>query len=225
MRDRTGWLVLLAMLLAACATSKSSPHPSKDSRRADGAGYPDIPVYSDFRPWPDHRPSDRRVDGRPVDRARDHLAPDSSKTCPDVNEPNESCAAATAAGSAAEGSGWVNLTATLDPGSDQDWFSAKGLEGSHFCLPGSSQCYTFAVQVAVPTGRVFQVCLLKDNCAGTPSCVNNVSSPGPKTLSAQYKVDGTCALTDDAAALIQVKPADGKGGCTPYTFSFRYDPC
>jgi hypothetical protein len=224
MRDRAGWLALLAMLLAACATSKNPPR--RDSRRADGASFPDVPVYSDFRPWPDHRPADRRiVDGRPVDRPRDQRAPDSTKTCPDVNEANDTCATATAAGSADEGSGWVSLTATLDPGSDQDWFSAKGAEGSHFCIPGSSQCYTFAVQVAVPTGRVFQVCLLKDTCAGTPTCVNNVSQPGPKTLGIQYQVDGTCALTDDAAALIQIKPADGKGGCTPYTFSFRYDPC
>jgi len=81
------------------------------------------------------------------------------------------------------------------------------------------------VQVDVPAGRAFQLCLQQTTCAATPSCVDNASQPGPKTLTAQYQVDGTCSYTDDTDARILIKPADGKGGCAPYTLSFRYDPC
>jgi hypothetical protein len=77
-------------------------------------------------------------------------------------------------------------------------------------------------QLVIPAGRALKLCVYKDSCTGSSSCGNQ---SGPTTISVQYKVSGTCALTDDTTVKIMVQPQDSKGSCDSYKLSFRYDEC
>ena len=139
--------------------------------------------------------------------------------CKDVYEPNNNCSAAEALGSSTQGAAWITRSATLDPASDVDWFSAKGLEKSHSCFPGTSQKYYFKVRLQIPAGRKLKVCVYAGSCSGSSSCG---SGTGPTQVEVQYKVSGVCALNDDTEARILVQNLGSGGGCAPYSVSFYY---
>lgn len=217
--------LLLGLFLAGCATGRDPRRPRDGQELPESSidqGAPDGPA--DVFPWPDRRPPDLPVAADLA--ARDRIVwPDAGKPCPDIYEANESCAAAANAGEVQEGGGWASVTATLDPSTDQDWFTATAREKSHTCVPFTSQCYVLRVQTHVPAGRVFRLCVQRESCTAVPSCAGSLSQPGPNTLEVEYTVNGTCSLNDDTIAKIFIKSLDGKGGCLTYTTSFRYDEC
>jgi hypothetical protein len=229
-------LLLSALALAACAEGQPvvptvDRGPAREAlsfRDAgiDGYVWPDLGQPPDAFIWPDLCDAgDGPLDGPSDQRAPDlTLSPDSQVVCNDVFEPNETCVAARALGSILEGSGWKSSSATANPATDVDWYSAEGLEDSHTCFPLTSQCYYFKVQLIVPAGRELKVCVLSDSCTGSMTCANNQGSPGPKTLTVQFKVSGTCGFDDDTSARILVTPLD-TGGCATYSVGFRYDEC
>jgi hypothetical protein len=233
-------LAATALLLVGCAeapgvqivdngvgTADTGP---ADQAAAPNEGFlwPDLSATDAFV-WPDGVP-DLLVDdsgGKDFDGGGPTDGPptDGPAPCVDGYEPNSTCAAGYDLGSTSEGSSWVQVSATLYPLSDPDWYGAKGLEGSHVCFPFTSQCYTFSVKVDVPTGRRFKLCVYEDSCSVTPTCASNPTLPGPTTLTVQYTVNGTCTLNDDTSAKILVEPLDLLNDCLPYKLSFNYDQC
>jgi hypothetical protein len=226
-------LVLLPVLvLVGCATGEPNPgHPDGRKPRSDqrvdwawlldGVTEPDLPL-----PQPEASlPFDL---GLPKDLPRppdQHApSPDKGVKCPDSFEPNNLCSGAAAVGKVVEDAGWSGAkSGTLDSSSDVDWFAASGEEAGGTCIPFTSECLQFKVQVVVPAGRTFKVCLYKNNCNGASTCVSNLG--GQTTLTTQFKVDGTCAYDDGVDARIMVQPTDGKGSCDSYSLSYRYDSC
>ena len=177
---------------------------------------PDKPQPTDWwKPPPDKPPPPDLPP--PPDMGQPDLPP--PPVCKDGYEPNNNCSASKYLGSSTQGAAWVTRSATLDPGSDVDWFSAKGLEKNHSCFPGTSQKFTFKVRVQVPAGRSFKVCVYKGSCSGSSSCG---SGAGPTQVEVTYKVKGICALNDDTEARILVQNLSTKGGCPPYSVSFYY---
>ena len=152
-------------------------------------------------------------------------APDGPPPCPDPYEPNEICSASKSLGTAKEGSGWLSTTGTSIPSGDVDWYTAKGEEGSNWCIPGTSECFYLKVRLDVPAGRKLKVCVMQDSCTAGATCADNTATPGPQQLNVQYKVNGTCALNDDTYPRIWVEQLDATGGCGPYTISVNYDAC
>ncbi len=148
--------------------------------------------------------------------------PDAQVPCPDPLEPNQTCSSGKSLGSLKESSTWVKKSATMDPAADIDWYTAEGEEGSHTCLPFTSQCYKFKVKLTVPAGRKLKVCVYKESCTAFGSCKTGT---GPTVLDVEYKVSGTCAFSDDTDAKILVEQQDGTGGCDPYEVSFNYNDC
>lgn len=225
-------LVLAGCGFAACATGEPV-NGQRDARKGKSDQRPDwMWPWLDGSPLPPDLPP-RAPDAalQPDQLARDSfkapdktIAPDQGVSCPDGHEPNNVCSSATNAGSVTEDKGYSSPKyGTLDTASDVDWFSATGVEASGTCIPFTSECFQFKVQVSVPAGRTLKVCLYKDNCNGASTCVSNLS--GQTTLTTQFKLDGTCAYTDDASARIMVQPTDGKGSCDNYSVIFRYDSC
>ena len=224
-------LLILAILLGGCATGEPvsgqrDARKGKSDQRFDwlspwldgGTPYPDLPPR-----LPDAAPADLLAKDlhKLPDKA---LLPDQGVSCPDGYEPNNLCSSATGAGSVTENAGFSSPKyGTIDNAGDVDWFSATGKEASGTCIPFTSECFQFKVQVSVPAGRTFKVCLYKDNCNGASTCVSNLA--GQTTLTTQFKVDGTCAFTDDVDARIMIQPTDGKGSCDNYSMIFRYDSC
>lgn len=184
----------------------------------DTLPWPDAPVtQNDMHYWVDSAILDKSVQDGP--------SSDAAGACPDQYEPNETCLTGEGLGTTGEGSTWVEKNATLNPGSDLDWFFAVGEESASFCLPGTSQCFRFTVKVQVPAGREFKLCVLEGPCSATSVCADNDGIPGPLQLEVQYDVAGTCALADDTTARISLEQLDGSGDCVPYTISFNYDVC
>ena len=136
----------------------------------------------------------------------------------DAWEPNTNCSQAKYIGTVKEGGTWPQVSATLSPPGDIDFFSAKGLEGNHTCVPWTNQYYYFKARVYVPSGRIFHVCVFKGSCSGAATC-----KTGSGTVEVQFTVKGTCAYTDDTWAYIRVYATDGKKGCEKYTVAFNYN--
>jgi hypothetical protein len=232
-------VLLLLVLFGGCSEDETAPTldhgvrsgekvPDKGSQ-TEGFLWPDLGVLYDGFVWPDGVPDLMPDDAGGSDAdgasAADGPPKDGGPTCIDAYEPNSTCSTGYSLGSTNEGSSWLTTTATLYPISDPDWYSAKGLEGSHVCFPFTSQCYTFTVRVEVPTGRKFKVCLYQDACSATATCASNSTLPGPVQLEAQYNVSGTCTLNDDTTAYILVEPLDLLTDCTPYKILVNYDQC
>jgi hypothetical protein len=227
--------VALLLVLAGCATGNEALPSDGSSPSAEGfvvidgggiEGYlwPDLGAPPDAFIWPADLPIHDAwptADLLPPDGP----TPDAHIPCPDPYEPNESCTAGKSLGTISEGSSWLTKTATLDPGTDVDWYTATGEEDSHTCLPLTSQCYYFKARLQVPAGRHLKLCVVQDYCSASSSCADNAGTPGPQQLDVQYKVSGTCALNDDTDAKIQVQQLDGQGGCQSYTLSINYDEC
>ena len=177
---------------------------------------PDLPKPKDWwSPTPDKpKPPDLP---KPPDMGKPDLP--KPPTCKDVYESNNNCSLAKYLGTSTMGAAWITRSATLDPASDVDWFSAKGLEKSHTCFPGTSQKYYFKARLQVPAGRTLKVCVYKGSCSGSSACK---SGAGPTQLEAQVKVSGICGLNDDTEARILVQNLGSNGGCAPYSISFYY---
>jgi len=238
-------LALLTALAAGCAAGNTATPPVAEGgpsgdggvaeAGADGYIWPDLGPLPDAYIHPDGVKYDinGQTDGspsdgppQPQDAGPDSTPqPDAHVPCPDPLEPNQTCSSGKSLGSVNEGSSWVKKSATLDPGADIDWFTASGNEGSHTCLPLTSQCYYFKVKLSVPQGRKLRVCVYKDSCTASGTCADNAATPGPAVLNVQYKVSGTCAFNDDTDAKILIEPLDGTGGCDPYEVSYNYDEC
>ena len=234
--SRSPVVILWAALFGGCLAQGSQPHgeagvPPSDGVSADKHRPPDIKKPKDLPKVTKDKPKPKPKDwySPPPDKPKppdlpppppDMGKPDQPKpTCKDVYEPNNNCSASKALGTSTQGGAWVTKSATADPGTDVDWFWAKGLEKSHSCFPGTSQKYTFKVRLQVPSGRKLKVCVYKDACSGSSSCG---SGTGPTQVSVQYKVSGICALNDDTEARILVQDLNGSGGCDPYSVSFYY---
>jgi hypothetical protein len=226
-------LVAAAVLVLGCAGGKPG-----QSGRPDGGGF-DVGARDrglEAYIWPDVWPdqtittwdtgSDIAVDAGVT---WDVWAPDTTPptpdtgppSCPDSHEPNQSCFAASDLGSIKEGSSWKSSKGTASPSSDVDWYKGEGQEGSHTCLPFTSQDYYLKVRITVPTGRKLRVCLYKGSCTAAPTCQTNTTAG--TQLEVKYKVSGTCAFNDDTTAYFKVEPVDGEGGCTNYTVAFNYN--
>lgn len=190
------------------------PRPPADKPRKDAFVPP--PPPADIFPWIDAVPPDLKPP--PPDMGQ----PDTGPVCNDPYEPNATCGAAKSLGSIKQGQGWASKSATLNPASDVDWYTAKGVEKNHTCFPGTSQKFAFHVKLAVPAGRRMRVCVYKGSCSGSASCQDNATSPGPYTLAVKYDVKGICALDDDTEARILVQNLGGAAGCAPYTVQFTY---
>ena len=219
----------VAVLTLGCAGGKPSGSGHFDGATGSEQGLPWLDAYV----WPDQYVY---RDGPQPDLAADSVIvnedlgvddlgkPDSAPApCPDIHEPNEICAAARNLGSTGEGSTFKTNAASLDPGSDVDWYRAEGKEDSHTCLPFTNQTYYFKVRLTVPAGRELRICLYKESCGGTATCLNNAGTPGPTQLEVKYKVSGTCAFNDDTTGYIKVDAMDGKGGCKTYSVGFNYN--
>lgn len=227
--------ITAAVLTLGCAGGKPTAN-GRDGSTGNEQGLPwlDAYVWPDqyvYRDGPQPQPdlaadsgvvsSDLGVDqALPPDLGKPDSAPIS---CPDIHEPNQICAAAKYLGSIGEGSSFNTNAATLDPGSDVDWYRADGKEDSHTCLPFTNQTYYFKVRLTVPAGRELRICLYKDACGGAATCLNNAGNPGPTQLEVKYKVSGTCAFNDDTTGYFKVDAMDGKGGCTTYSVGFNYN--
>jgi len=131
-------------------------------------------------------------------------------------ESNNSCGANKNLGSVNEDS-WKSTTASISPPGDVDWFRFQGLEAYHACWPGSSQTYYLRVQVVVPAGRTYRVCVYRDSCSGASSCAN-----GTGTMTVQRSVGGTCGYNDNKWGYVLVYAIDGKQQCQGYTLSWNY---
>ena len=134
----------------------------------------------------------------------------------DGYESNNSCGQRKYLGAVNEGSTWISKAATIAPPTDVDWFYANGYEGTHACVPWSSQKYYFKVRVYVPAGRTFKACVGNNSCS--VSC-----KTGSGVISLQYTRSGKCAYTDNTTGYIMVQAVDGKTGCKSYTVSFNYN--
>jgi hypothetical protein len=230
-------LAVLAVLTVGCAAGSTPSGPGNDLGGHDGGGSAeagqDAYIWPDMGPPPDafihpdgvkldisQLPDTGPVDaGPPPDTVP---PPDSQVPCPDPLEPNQTCSSGKSLGTLKESSTWIKKTGTMDPGTDIDWFTAKGEEKSHTCLPLTSQCYKLKVKLTVPAGRKLKVCVYKDSCTALGTCK---SGTGPTVLDVEYKVSGTCAFNDDTDAKIKVEQQDGTGGCDPYEVSFNYNDC
>jgi len=224
--------VLLALLLAACATGEPGVGGHHDARKPKSDRQPDwAPEWLDGAPQVPDLPAQIPDLRSPDTLARDSFVvppdfkvPLDKPGCVDGHEPNNLCSAAASAGSVVEDAGWSSPKyGYLDTAGDVDWYSATGKEAGGTCIPLTSECLQFKVQVSVPAGRAFKLCLYKSNCNGSSTCTSNLA--GQTTLTTQFKVDGTCAYNDDVDARIMVQPTDGKGSCDSYSIIFRYDSC
>ena len=233
------WLAVVALALVASLVACASG--STDWSQADGrindrfdSRVPDQwTPPADVWVWPDHgAKKDLGVWPQPDTRARDLAAPPDAAVkpdskppvnCPDTHETNESCNVSKYLGSTKEGGSWPSTKGTINPGSDVDWYRAKGAEESHTCLPFTSQKYYFRVRLTVPAGRALRVCLYKESCGGGGYCASNTVKTTASQLNVNYKVSGTCALNDDTTAYFKVESTDGKGGCVSYTVAYNYN--
>ena len=224
----------LSVALCGCVAKGTQPHGEAGVSPTDGVSLeaqrpldskkpkdlsgpkPDKPKPKDWWSPPPDQPKPPDLPP-PPDMGQPDLPP--PPVCKDTYEPNDSCSLSRAIGTSTQGAAWVTRSATLDPGTDVDWFAAKGLEKSHTCFPGTSQKYTFKVRVQVPGGRTFKVCVYKESCSGSSACK---SGSGPTQLEVTYSVSGLCVLNDDTEARILVQNLGGNGGCPPYSVSFYY---
>ena len=131
-------------------------------------------------------------------------------------ESNNSCAANKNLGSVSEDA-WKSITASISPPTDADWFRFQGLEAYHACWPGSSQTYYLRVQVIVPAGRTYRVCVYRDSCSGASTCAT-----GTGTMTVQRSVGGKCGSNDNKWGYVLVYATDGKQQCQGYTLSYNY---
>ena len=131
-------------------------------------------------------------------------------------ESNNSCSTNKNLGSVSEDA-WKSTTGSISPPSDADWFRFQGLESYHACWPGSSQTYYLRVQVVVPAGRTYRVCVYRDSCSGASSC-----STGTGTMTVQRSVGGKCGSNDNKWGYVLIYATDGKQQCQGYTLSYNY---
>lgn len=227
--------VLAILLAAACA--KGTPRGSADGPAGDAGdggvatvdtghvSWPDGGSLDGFGGWPDLSP--QQPDGGAADAGQTGLdaGSDASQPCTDPSEPNNTCTVAKSIGSTKEGKSWLSKARPLDPASDVDWYLVKGIEGSHFCVPFSSQCYRMKVRLKVPSSRKLRVCIWSSSCTGSPTCKDNQGTTAPTTIETSYKVNGTCTLNDDTTAYIRVDNRGSSGGCSNYTVEVNYDGC
>lgn len=234
----TRCLALFACVSLCGCVARGSPGKGEGGGPTDGSSLEPRPRLDRPRPTPDRpRP---KPDKAQIPPPKDWYSPPPDKpkppdqpkppdigqpdkpppVCKDPYEPNNNCSAARSLGSMTQGGAWVTKSATSNPATDVDWYSAKGLEKNHSCIPGFSQSFYFKVRVQVPAGRTLRACVYKDGCAGNSDC--KVAS-GPSQISVQYKVNGICALTDDTEARILVQNQGSAAGCDPYSVSFSYD--
>jgi hypothetical protein len=129
----------------------------------------------------------------------------------------------------------LNLTATVYPDGDTDWYSLIVDEGRDICIPNWLEIdsdYEVTAQLSnVPEGTSFRMCisvahesrLLSQACQGRvvreEECVHIPA--GAEVISYTHVVRALCGINDSIRLLVRVEATDGTpSSCSPYTLTF-----
>jgi hypothetical protein len=138
--------------------------------------------------------------------------------CTDSNEQNETCSAATPISSVAELDEAQIYTLTIYPQNDADYLRVYAEEGSHVCVPFSSQNYSLQITLTPPGADEcpdYDLYVYGDNC----SEVMHSTSSGctPESLTVTW--EGSCVTDDSLYLRLKVVGINGDYSCEPYTLT------
>jgi hypothetical protein len=142
----------------------------------------------------------------------------------DNGESNNDCPTARAYTISDSDTAVTELTMTLYPQGDVDYFKVTAKEDSIIippCAPGADQCNYLEVELVPPTvtGLQYQYSLLPDSCTSPSQGIP--AATGKKT----FTWPGTCWLDDSRDFWIKVEFAAGSNptfSCQPYKLRLRY---
>ena len=155
----------------------------------------------------------------PYSDCSDPAAPNADNGCEtngtlDSGENDNACGGQ--ANTTNEGASTTLTTNRILPTGDVDTYHVHFHEGSHTCVPGTSQRYAGLVQVTPPANT--NLLLSVDN--NNTTCDNTWKNYNSTGICVTWC--GTCGGSDDIDWYFQVSGVSGANSCSNYTITFTY---